>query len=74
MLLIFLELYDDAIPMDARPQGTSCFTILDTHFQISNPISKPLSELLMLKTSQGEQFTFNMTRLKEMSEECDHLT
>ena len=61
----------EAVPMEARPQGTSCFAILETHFQISNPLFKQRSELLMLKPSQGEPFTSYMTRLKETSEECD---
>ena len=60
-----------AVTLDARPQGTSCFAILETHFQVSNPLFKRRSELLKLKPSQGEQFTSYMTRLKETSEECD---
>ena len=58
-----------AVPMDARPQGTSCFAILETHFQVSNPLFKRRSELLKLKPTQGEQFTSYMTRLKETLEE-----
>ena len=61
----------EAVPLDGRPQGTSCFAILETHFQVSNPLLKRRSELLKLKPSQGEQFTSYMTRLKETSEECD---
>ena len=53
-----------AVPLDARPQGTSCFAILKTHFHVSNPLFKQRSELLKLKPSQGEQFTSYMTRLK----------
>ena len=62
---------NEAVPMDAHPQGTSCFAILKTHFQVSNPLFKRRSELLKLKPRQGEQFTSYMTRLKETSEECD---
>ena len=29
-----------AVPLDARPHGTSCFAILETHFQVSNPLFK----------------------------------
>ena len=61
----------DAVPLDARPQGTSCFAILDTHIQISNSIFKRRSELLKLKPNQGAQFTSYMTRLKETSKECN---
>ena len=61
----------EAVPLDARPQGTSCFAILETHFQVSNPLFKRRSELLKLKPTQGEQFTSYMNRLKETSEECD---
>ena len=61
----------EAVPMAARPQGTSCFAILETHFQVSNPLFKRRSELLKLKPTKGEQFTSYMTRLKETSEECD---
>ena len=61
----------EAAPMDASPQRTSCFAILETHFQVSNPLFKRRSELLKLKPSQGEQFTSYMTRLEETSEECD---
>ena len=61
----------EEVPMDARPQGTICFAILETHFQVSNPLFKRRSELLKLKPTQGEQFTSYMTRLKETSEECD---
>ena len=60
-----------AVPLDSRPQGTSCFAIHETHFQVSNPLFKRRSELLKLKPSQGEQFTLYMTRLKETSEEWD---
>ena len=59
----------EAVPLDARPQGTSCFAILETHFQVSNPLFKRRSELLKLKPTQGEQFTSYMNRLKETSEE-----
>ena len=61
----------EAVPLDARPQGTSCLTILETHFQVSNPLFKRRSKLLKLKPTQGEQFTSYTTRLKETSEECD---
>ena len=40
----------EAVPMDGRPQGTSCFAILETHFQVSNPLFKHRSELLKLRT------------------------
>ena len=60
-----------AVPLEVRPQGTSCFAILETLFQVSNPLFKQRSELLKLKPSQGEQFTSYMTRLKETSEECN---
>ena len=58
----------EAVPMDARPQGTSCFAILETHFKVT---THSLNELLKLKPTQGEQFTSYMSRLKETSEECD---
>ena len=29
-----------ALPMDTRPQGTSCFAILKRHLQVSNPLFK----------------------------------
>ena len=29
-----------AVPLDARTQETSCFAILETHFQVSNPLFK----------------------------------
>ena len=61
----------EAVPMDARPQGTSCFAILETHFKVRNPLFKQRSELLKLKPTHGEQFTSYMSRLKETSEECD---
>ena len=61
----------EAVPMGARPQGTSCFAILETHFQVSNPLFKRRSQLLKLKPSQGEQITSYMTRLKETLGECD---
>ena len=51
-----------AIPLDARPKGASCFAILETHFQVSNPLFKRRSKLLKLKPSQGEQFTSYTTR------------
>ena len=61
----------EAVPLDARPQGTSCFAILESHFQISNPLFKRRSKLLKLKSSQREHFTSYITRLKEPSEQCD---
>ena len=61
----------EAVRWTLAPQGTSSFAILETHFQVSNPLFKQQSELLKLKPSQGEQFTSYMTRLKETSEECD---
>ena len=61
----------EAIPLDAQPQGTSFFAILETHFKVSNPLFKQRSELLKLKPTRGEQFTSYMNRLKETSEECD---
>ena len=42
----------EAVPMDARPQGTSCFAILEAHFQVSNPLFKRKSKLLKLKPIQ----------------------
>lgn len=58
-------------PIDAQPQETSCFAILESHYQICNQIFKRRSRLLKLKTSMREQFSSYKTRLKETSEECD---
>ena len=41
----------EAVPWEARLQGTSCFAILNSHFQIGNPLFKQRSELLKLKPS-----------------------
>ena len=70
-IVVAQNMAGEAVPLDASPQGTSCFAILESHFQVSNPLFKQRSKLLKLKPSQGEQLTTYMTRLKETSEEGD---
>ena len=55
----------------ARFKGSSVMEVLDKIFRESNPVFRQRCELIHLKPNKGEKFSSYMSRLIEMSEECD---
>ena len=55
----------------ARFKGGSVMEVLEKIFRESNPVFRRRCELIHLKPNKGEKFSSYMSRLIEMSEECD---